>query len=213
MFRKTLIALLLTTGVSHAGTFDSASVTDSVSAAETALEAVYAADIVLVRADTSESDVTISINDIPAATTSSLESFGEVIEVEQKELTKDGATFSFTNTDAHQVAGKSAAEIEQELIIARGFVAQELYGNALYTVADVQPVKGTSYGKVGTIVNTIVDDVTYVNVLAIQVAVGSITTINWFNFDSAATRAGNNLTKLNAFVAKIETALDALTKK
>ena len=212
MFRKTLIALLLTTGVAHAGTFETSAITDSVDTAITALEAVYAGDITLTRADSDEDDVTISLSNIPAATAASLNSFDGTVEVEQKELTKSGSTFSFTKSDSYEIADKTTSEIEAELIIARGFVAQELYGNATYTVADVEPVKGTSYGKVGTMVNTLIDDIAYINNLAVEVALGG-TTVNWQSFDPAATRAGNNLTKLNELVANIETAIESLTKK
>lgn len=206
------ILLIIMPLASHAGSFDVSYPEDSVSTATTNLGEIYSGtDIVLQRADSSKGNTTITIGTLPASVGPSLVSLSQIEVVEQKELTRSGSTFSFTDADPVSV-GKSAAEIEIELIIVRGVVALEFYGENNRTVLDIRPLTSEGYGKVGDIVNVLIEDVTYINQLAVTFA-QSNSDVDWQSFDPAATRAGNSLEALNTLVAEIEAAIDSLTLK
>ena len=195
-----------------AGSYDPTTPEESVGEATESILTVYdSTDITLQRADSSKGDVTIPVGSIPAQIVPSLAALSQTQTVEQRELTKDGSKFSFTSKE-DAVVGKSEAEILIELIIVRGTIALEFYGNNNHTVEDIEPVTSNSYGKVGTIINTLIEDVNYINQLAVTVA-QSGSSVDWQSFDPAATRAGTSLGKLNTLVANLETIIDNTTLK
>ena len=199
--------------ISLAGEFQTGNVNESADNLVASLEALYTgSNIVLPRANSSLSDANVVIDAAPnAAVTDSIAKLEDVKEVEQKELTKSGSTFSFTNTDSVTV-GLTPAEVEIELLFIRGFVAVEFYGSNNRTVDDVQPATNDGFGKVGSFINVLIEDITYVNGLAVTFA-QSNDAVDWQTFDPAATRAGENLTKLNNLVEVIEDTISKSTKE
>ena len=206
----TTVAVACTATASFAAFDTTQDLAAQADAAQAAVTALYV-DVTFDPADFDAADVTVSAPASATTINTAVALIADVIEAPQYELVK-GTDNLFSLADAAPIIkGKTEAEIVAILDTARNTVSTDYFGGAARSAADLT-VSSTAAdsGVTGEMIALVVADVAHVNTLGAAIAEVAPSSA-WTNFEAAAGRTTDNITKLNDTITGATTLVTNLT--